>query len=322
MTDQGRSARTTADVTVVIPAYNASLTIDAALASVAAQATPPAQVVVVDDCSTDGTVTAADRWASLLPLQVIVHATNLGPARARHEAITAARYSAIALLDADDVWLPDHLETMLAARSCDRSIVSADAVRWVECEALGSRPYTYRVPIPPPDEQLLAMVCNNFVFIGALFPRHLYFEVGGFRDGFTGSEDWDLWLRMIRAGAVVDATSHPTVLYRVRPGSLSAGGANQATVTAVAEAAAREATSDAERKAALASVRFHRSRLLAKRAQAKAAAGDSMGARQDAVRALVVARGRSPRSLALAMAPRTAIWLWEILTQRAAWRIR
>ena len=47
---------------------------------------------------------------------------------------------------------------------------------------------------------MLDILRHNFVSIGALFPRVAYDEAGGFRDGVSGAEDWDLWIRMIRAG--------------------------------------------------------------------------------------------------------------------------
>ena len=70
-------------------------------------------------------------------------------------------------------------------------------------------------PIPAPDHQMLDILRHNFVSIGALFPRAAYEDAGGFRDGVSGAEDWDLWIRMIRAGLRVHGVAAPTLLYRV-----------------------------------------------------------------------------------------------------------
>src|SRR5205814_2076225 len=100
-------------VAVVIAAYRAAPFIDAALASVAGQTRMPEEVVVVDDGSDDGTFEIASTWSAVLPLTVIRLTTNSGPAAARAAAIANCRSPLIALLDADDVWLPNHLAAMV-----------------------------------------------------------------------------------------------------------------------------------------------------------------------------------------------------------------
>src|SRR5581483_10965231 len=99
-------------IAVVVPAWNAAATIDDALGSVAGQTLLPAEVVVVDDRSTDATASLAKAWADRLPITVVSAAARSGPAGARAEAVAASSSPLIAFLDADDVWLPDHLATL------------------------------------------------------------------------------------------------------------------------------------------------------------------------------------------------------------------
>src|ERR1700730_13172065 len=103
------------EVAVIVAAYNAEATLPAALASVAAQSSQPASVVVVDDGSTDGTSRVVDQWMDKLPLRLVTHRQNAGPASARRSGIEATSEPLIALLDSDDAWLPDHLGLMLHA---------------------------------------------------------------------------------------------------------------------------------------------------------------------------------------------------------------
>jgi glycosyltransferase involved in cell wall biosynthesis len=97
---------------VVVPLYNKQAHIAATLASVAGQSTAPFEVIVVDDGSTDDS--AAIVRAANLPGLRIVAQTNAGPALARNRGIAEAAGDWIAFLDADDLWLPDHLETLAA----------------------------------------------------------------------------------------------------------------------------------------------------------------------------------------------------------------
>jgi GT2 family glycosyltransferase len=98
-------------VSVVIPAFNAESSIDAALKSVFAQSYRDLEVVVVDDGSTDGTASRLEAWRGRVRA---VRQPNGGPGRARNVGILATSGPLIAFLDADDTWLPDKLEEQVA----------------------------------------------------------------------------------------------------------------------------------------------------------------------------------------------------------------
>ncbi|MEP7221708.1 MAG: glycosyltransferase family 2 protein [Novosphingobium sp.] len=108
-----------APVCVIIAAWNASATIARAVRSALAQA-ETAEVVVVDDASSDGTeaaARAADDGSGRL--QVIRLEANGGPSAARNRAIAASRAPFVAILDADDYLLPGRFKPMLAQNGWD-----------------------------------------------------------------------------------------------------------------------------------------------------------------------------------------------------------
>lgn len=318
------AAVTAGDVTVVIAAYRAAATLDATLASVVAQTAPPAAVIVVDDCSPDDTADVASRWADRLPLTVMRFDTNRGPAAARDAAVRAARTELVAFLDADDSWLPDHLETMVATfDAAGGGLVTADVLRWIPGRAVGRR--SDRVPVPPPDAQLREIYRHNFVFSGALFRRRDYVDAGGMRDRFRGPEDWDLWIRLIRRGLVVTRPDHPTVLYRLATGSLSNRDLEQIDAElAVLDAAAAEAATDDERRAITRATRRVRARRALFEAYDAGGAGDGGRARRLAL-AGVRAGGRHTarrvlvRLVAVAVAPRTGTALRDAKRFEPRW---
>ncbi len=100
-------------VSVVIPVFNGAPFVEKAVESVRAQTIKDVEIIVVDDGSTDGT------QAVLAELQeskgiIWLQQEHGGPARSRNRGIAAARGEFVALLDCDDIWLPDKLEAQLA----------------------------------------------------------------------------------------------------------------------------------------------------------------------------------------------------------------
>ena len=313
------------DVTVVIAAHGAAATIDATLASIVAQTVRPAAVVVVDDCSPDDTAAVAGAWADRLPLTVIRLDRNRGPAAARDTAIRAATTELVALVDADDCWLPDHLESMLATFDDGGGLVSADVLRWIPGRAVGRDSHADQLPLPPPGKQLEELYRRNFVFSGTLFRRADYLDVGGMRDRFRGPEDWDLWIRLVRRGLVVSRPDHPTVLYRLARGSLSNRDVEQVDAElAVLATAAEEAESARERAVIARATRRTTARRALLAAYTAAATGESRRARRLAVHGLVAgrrdtARRVAVRLLAVAVAPRTGAALRDARRFEPRW---
>jgi len=92
-------------VSVIIPTYNAEAFLREAVDSLFVQGPYPAEVIVIDNCSTDDTVgIARGLQAAHPPLRVIERERNTGAARSRSDALRVAQYDLVALLDADD-WL-------------------------------------------------------------------------------------------------------------------------------------------------------------------------------------------------------------------------
>jgi len=302
-----------ADVAVIIPAFNSAAHIDQALASVAGQTVPPSTVVVADDCSTDDTVERARRWQGRLPLEVIPLDQNQGPGIARDRAIKATRAALLAMLDADDLFLPDHLETMVSMHTAHPGLVSAQELWWYP--GLDLKVRTSPRGIVKASYELDRLLRDNFVNFG-FFSRDLYETVGGFRFSKQPGEDWDLWIRMVRAGASLTMAAHPTAIHRMRPGSLTWDPARTAEgAVVVLSAALQAARTPREAAATRAELRTLKSKVCFYRAIELVAQGRLRQARRVALTALPAGGPRSTVGLlALAAAPATAAKL-ERLTR-------
>lgn len=114
---------TNPDVTVIIAAYNVEAYVKRAIMSALEQRGVGVEVIVVDDCSTDGTVSAAQSIHD--PRLTILHMSqNSGPGAARNAAIEIAKGKWISMLDADDSFVPDRLVKMLkCAERADAEII-------------------------------------------------------------------------------------------------------------------------------------------------------------------------------------------------------
>lgn len=102
----------TASVSVVIPAYNAQSFLADAIESARSQSIAPAEVIVVDDGSTDATADVAARFG---PAVALIRQPNAGIGAARNAGLAAATGDWLAFLDADDLWTPDKTALQLAA---------------------------------------------------------------------------------------------------------------------------------------------------------------------------------------------------------------
>lgn len=143
-----RPLAATVPVSVVIPAYNRARELRRALGSVLAQTAPPAEIIVVDDASTDRTAAVAREMGA----RVVRHERNRGEGAARNSGFAAAGQPWIALLDSDDEWLPDHLASLWSARG-EHVLVATSALRRAEGPQrdrlhgpAGNRPLLLRTP--------------------------------------------------------------------------------------------------------------------------------------------------------------------------------
>lgn len=103
-------------IAVLIPARNEESYIVDALESVAAQSRAPDEIVVVDDGSTDDTCRLVSEWSARRDMAIdLIRQRQLGVAAARNRGLQNLRADVVALLDADDLFLPDHLERAEAA---------------------------------------------------------------------------------------------------------------------------------------------------------------------------------------------------------------
>ena len=182
-------------VSVIVPAYNCPADLARAVESVRAQTYRDFELIVVDDGSDDDTARVAERLAEGWDRMRVIRAPHRGLAAARNRAIAQMAGEWIALLDADDLWLPEKLQRcmdFLAARA-DLSIV-----------------YTPMTPIRPDGTPLAGHVkpCHagwlterlfQSIFVhdpAAVLHKRVIETCGGFDESLPVCVGHEFWLRV------------------------------------------------------------------------------------------------------------------------------
>ncbi|MGH9581479.1 MAG: glycosyltransferase family 2 protein, partial [Bryobacteraceae bacterium] len=166
-------------VSAIIPVYNGERRVGRAIESALGQTYPPADVIVIDDGSTDGTLSVAREY----PVTVISQA-NSGPGAARNAGAAIATGQWLAFLDHDDAWMPEKTARQLEYASDG----SAGVIYTPRCKK-EDVPITW-------DRLWAANVVGSPT--GAIVRRECFFDAGGFdpRRILIGTEDYNLWLKI------------------------------------------------------------------------------------------------------------------------------
>jgi glycosyltransferase involved in cell wall biosynthesis len=192
-------ATNTADVTAIIPTYNAARFVVQAVESVLGQTTVPSQLVVVDDGSSDGT---ADCLAPYRGRIQYIWQPNLGVSTARNRGLSEARNEIVAFLDADDVWHPQKIEIqveVLRHRS-DIGLLGARSFEWPAAEFP-----PLSIQAPPRLEAITwrqLVLCSGFSTSTVMAWRSALMAAGAFDPEMRRAEDRDLYIRVAKASKV------------------------------------------------------------------------------------------------------------------------
>lgn len=200
-------------ISVLMPCFNHGAFIDEAIQSVLDQTFSDAEIVVVDDGSTDPAT--VERLGSLrAPRTTVLRTGNRGLPAARNLAARHATGTLFCALDADDRLDPCWFERAVALLD-DRTDL-AFVSHWLR--TFGDETWTWS----PTSCELPALLARNTVNGAALVRREAFEAVGGYDESMReGCEDWDFWLRLVERG--LHGAIIPEVLfhYRRRPSSMS-----------------------------------------------------------------------------------------------------
>jgi glycosyltransferase involved in cell wall biosynthesis len=199
-------------VSIVMPVYNGVRFIAEALASVQSEPGIDAEIIVVDDGSTDDTALAVSSLAANDPRIRLLSGEHKGVSSARNIGVRAASGQYVTFLDADDICPPGRI-----ARQAQKLAGRPDAAAVIG-ETLLFEELTKDLQ-PAPGTRYLQIL--TVTLHSALFCRDVFDRLGLFDETLSFSEDFDFFLRLAEAEAPLVIESEIASLYRRHPGSMT-----------------------------------------------------------------------------------------------------
>lgn len=191
-----------ANVSVVMPCYRCADTIERAVVSVDAQTLKPAEVILVDDFSNDGTLEVLYELQRRFPerwIKVIAVRKNGGPGEARNVGWGAAAHDYIAFLDADDSWHPQKIEIQYRWMNDHPCVALTGHDCLQRSGTKKSRDEIFLIDNVPSHQVSKAslLIRNQFSTPSVMLKRSIQQR---FAKGKRYSEDYLLWLEIMFAG--------------------------------------------------------------------------------------------------------------------------
>ncbi len=210
-------------ITIIMPVYDPPPELlRAAIDSVRAQLYTNWELCIADDCSSDPALAEvlAEYQAMDTRIKVTRRDTNGHISAASNTALSMATGDWVGCLDHDDI-LAEHALALVVAALADHpeaGIIYSDEDK---LDGAGTRHGAYFKP----DFDPLLLLGQNYISHLCVFRRDLVTEVGGYREGYEGSQDWDLTLRVSEVLTSEQVVHIPHVLYhwRVHAGSTASG---------------------------------------------------------------------------------------------------
>lgn len=214
------------NISVFITSYNQKAYLQEAVESVLAQTLPPGQIIIVDDCSGDGSQALIEGFQARYPdlITSVFHAQNLGVAQVRKSALQAVTGDYVTYVDGDDRFLPAKLEkesALLTGHPQAQIAFSNSYYMTVD----GRQTTTWITAKNPPEGDVFVETLTRRYPRGNLFRMELLpyalWEAVGFHDvALNVLEDWDMRIRLTRQYSVV-YLDEPLSEIRVHPHGLS-----------------------------------------------------------------------------------------------------
>lgn len=207
-------------ISVVMPAYNCERYLDPAVESVLAQSYGAWELLLLDDCSTDGTWERIQELSQRDPrIRAVQNQRNLGVGATRNLGVSLAQGDWIAFLDSDDLWRPDKLEKQLALLRDEpqaRLLFTASGFITEEGEPLS---YILHVPQRIARRQLLR---QNLLSCSSVMVRRELLLQYPFPAKSMMHEDFAVWLQILAEEPFAYGVDEPLLIYRRSGSSKSA----------------------------------------------------------------------------------------------------
>lgn len=215
--DSSSLAAMRAPISVLMPVKNGILYLPRAKEMISANCVGSDQIIIIDDCSTDGSYKFLRDWELLDPRVQVIRNPNPGLVNALNLGLLHARYEWVARFDVDDIYSPERLSIQVGA-------ISPNIVAIFSDYSLGNSRFKSFGTIPTGvDADVVALsLCNSqrTPHPSVLFSKSHVLAVGGYRSADFPAEDLSLWLRLVATGNLI-SISNPILNYQINSHSIT-----------------------------------------------------------------------------------------------------
>ena len=205
-------------ISVIMPAYNCSGFISASIASALNQTYQNIELIIIDDCSTDGTDMVIQAYKDRdFRIKALKNEQNIGVAFTRNRGFAAALGEYIALLDSDDIWHPEKLELQLSFMKANHLDLCYTAYSFIS-ETGTPLGQAYFVPIKLNLEHLLR---ENVIGCSTVLVKTDIVKSIPMRKEYA-HEDYVFWIELLQRGARAAGLNKVLMDYRIVSSSRSA----------------------------------------------------------------------------------------------------
>lgn len=204
-------------ISIIMPVFNAKKYIDESIASVICQTYNAWELILIDDCSTDGTYDyLLENYEKNPKIKLLRNLVNSGAGASRNLGLQSTSGQFIAFLDADDIWLPSKLEKQLAFMLDRKSAIVHTSYSFIN---ESGRPISGCVNVSKHVDLNSYMKNTEIGMSTVLINKEI---IGNFKfPSIRIHEDAGLWLELLGRGLISDGLNEILVNYRVRKGQLS-----------------------------------------------------------------------------------------------------
>lgn len=198
-------------ISIIMAAYNAEKTIVEAIDSVLQQTYSNFELLVINDCSEDGTEELINKFVRQdSRVRLINNAHNMGVSHTRKHGLDEAKGEWIAILDSDDMWLPDKLEKQISMQKKTHAKLLYTGSAFIDKDG---KQLSWRLSVPTVIEFKQLLKQNILSNSSALVRKELYKRYYAIDDAMH--EDFAIWLQIMRSGVKAYGINEPLLIYRL-----------------------------------------------------------------------------------------------------------
>jgi glycosyltransferase involved in cell wall biosynthesis len=209
-------------VSVLMPVYNGELYLQEAIDSILNQTFRDFELLIIDDCSTDGSVDIAKAYTDPR-VKVIANPYNQGLRVILNQGNRLAKAEYIARMDCDDISLPQRLAKQVEYldRHPDIAIVGAQSIYIDPRGKIFPNQRMFRCPLAPSSIGWTASYECPFVHPLVMYRKQILWDkLGGYDESITLAEDFEMWLRLLEHNYQGANLNETLLKYRIHPKSM------------------------------------------------------------------------------------------------------